>query len=157
MTPAIDYLLKNKIKHRVLDYQHDATAQSYGLEAVTKLNLPEQQVFKTLIVSTEKQQLVVAIIPVPCKLNLKSVAKSLGCKKITMAAPTIVERSTGYVLGGVSPLGQRKRLTTIIDSSALEHDTIYVSAGKRGVEIGLCPNVLITQLNAKTSSLTQRG
>jgi Cys-tRNA(Pro)/Cys-tRNA(Cys) deacylase len=155
MTPAIDYLVKNKLKHQVLDYQHDATAQSYGLEAVTKLNLPEQQVFKTLIVSTEKQQLVVAIIPVPCKLNLKSVAKSLGCKKITMAEPTIVERSTGYILGGVSPLGQKKRLTTIIDSSALEHGTIYVSAGKRGVEIGLCPNVLITQLNAKTSSLTQ--
>jgi Cys-tRNA(Pro)/Cys-tRNA(Cys) deacylase len=155
MTPAIDYLTKQNIAHQVLDYQHDAAAQSYGLEAVEKLNLPEQQVFKTLVVSTEKQQLVVAIIPVPCKLNLKSVAKLVGCKKITMAEPNLVERSTGYVLGGVSPFGQKKRLTTVIDSSALEHDMIYVSAGKRGVEIGLCPNMLITQLKAKNAEISQ--
>jgi Cys-tRNA(Pro)/Cys-tRNA(Cys) deacylase len=154
MTPAIDYLVKKKIKHQVLDYQHDTTVESYGLEAVTKLNLPEQQVFKTLVVSTEKQQLVVAIIPVPCKLNLKNVAKAIGCKKITMAEPSLVERSTGYVLGGVSPLGQKKRLTTIIDSSASQYDIIYVSAGKRGVEIGLCPSELISQLNAKSAKVS---
>ncbi|WP_299267475.1 Cys-tRNA(Pro) deacylase [uncultured Psychrosphaera sp.] len=149
MTPAINFLKKNKVAHQVLDYKHDTNAESYGLEAASKLNLPEQQVFKTLVTSTDSKQLIVAIIPVTAKLNLKSVAKAVGCKKIAMADPSVVERTTGYVLGGVSPFGQKKRLTTVIDKSALQHDYIAVSAGKRGLEITLCPKQLITLLNAK--------
>ncbi|GHB64285.1 Cys-tRNA(Pro)/Cys-tRNA(Cys) deacylase [Psychrosphaera saromensis] len=155
MTPAIDYLKKYNILHQVLNYQHDVNAQSYGLEAASKLNLPEQQVFKTLVVSTEKQQLVVAIIPVAAKLNLKSVAKLISCKKIVMAEPAVVERSSGYILGGVSPFGQKKRLVTVIDNSALQHNNIYVSAGQRGLEIEINPEQLITLLKAKTASLQQ--
>lgn len=155
MTPAIDYLKKVNIPHQVLDYQHDANAPSYGLEAVTKLNLPEQQVFKTLVVSTETQKLIVAIIPVAGKLNLKKVAKLIGCKKIIMAEPTIVERSTGYVLGGVSPFGQKKQLPTVIDDSVLQQTNIYVSAGRRGLEIEVNPELLISYLRAKTANLTQ--
>ncbi|MFT6528999.1 MAG: Cys-tRNA(Pro)/Cys-tRNA(Cys) deacylase [Psychrosphaera sp.] len=155
MTPAINYLNKNKIVHQVLTYHHETNAQSYGLEAVEKLKLPAPQVFKTLVVSTETNQLVVAIVPVSFQLNLKSVAKTIKCKKVLMAEPAMVERSTGYVLGGVSPLGQKKRLTTVIDSSALEYELIYVSAGKRGLEIGVNPNALIKLLNAKISDIAQ--
>jgi len=153
MTPAINFLKKNKVDYQVLDYKHDTNAESYGAEAAAKLNLPEAVVYKTLVVSTDTKQLAVAIIPVSTKLNLKKVASVIKCKKVMMADPAIVERTTGYVLGGVSPLGQKKRLTTVVDSSALEHDMIYVSAGKRGLEIGLSPIALIKQLNAETAEV----
>ncbi|MDU0113100.1 Cys-tRNA(Pro) deacylase [Psychrosphaera aquimarina] len=157
MTPAINYLNNNKVIHQVLDYHHDVNVKSYGLEAAEKLSLPSKQVFKTLIVNSENNQLIVAIVPVSNQLNLKNVAKAIKCKKVVMAEPAVVERSTGYVLGGVSPFGQKKRLVTVIDSSALQHDTIFVSAGKRGLEIGLCPKVLIQLLNAKTAVLSQQA
>ena len=137
MTPAVDMAKKQKIAHQVHEYKHDPSSIAYGLEAAEKLGIDQNRVFKTLVVSTDRGELAVAIIPVANTLSLKAMAKTLKAKKAVMALPKDVERSTGYVLGGVSPLGQKKRLLTVIDNSAKDHKTIYVSAGKRGLEIEL--------------------
>ena len=139
MTPAINLAKKNKIKYVVHEYTHDTSVQSYGLEAAQKLGIEEKRVFKTLVVMTQDNSLAVAIIPVSHKLNMKQMAKALGTKKCAMAKQIDVEKSTGYILGGVSPLGQKKLLKTIIDSSAEEFDTIFISAGRRGLDIELSP------------------
>ena len=148
MTPAINLAKQCRLDYKVHEYVHDANATSYGLEAAEKLGTAIEQVFKTLVVATDTGSLAVAILPVNRTLNFKKTAKALGCKKVQMAEPKQVERSTGYVLGGVSPLGQKKRLTTVIDGSAQEQATIYVSAGRRGLEIELPPKQLATALNA---------
>lgn len=142
MTPAIIQLQKKKISFKTHQYQHDADAPSFGVEAVEKLSLNAAQVFKTLVICTDKQDLVVAIVPVLFKLNLKAIAKVLKVKKAKMADASRVETTTGYVLGGVSPLGQKKSLTTIIDKSAQSFNHIFVSGGKRGLEIELSPQDL---------------
>ncbi|MGB5444755.1 MAG: Cys-tRNA(Pro) deacylase, partial [Psychromonas sp.] len=139
MTPAIDLLNKHKIKFKVHQYQHDKNCDSYGLEAAEKMQIEAQRVFKTLVVNLDNNSLVVSILPVTEKLNMKQVAKSCSVKKAQMAEKEAVLRSTGYVLGGVSPLGQKKRLKTLVNSSALDFPSIYVSAGKRGLEIELNP------------------
>ena len=155
MTPAINLLIKYKIAHEVLQYAHDANAESFGLEAAQKLNLAANLVFKTLVVKLDTQALCVAILPVEHKLSMKLLAKSAGAKKAQMADKAEVERVTGYVLGGVSPLGQKKPLMTIIDSSACQLQTFYVSAGKRGLEIALTPDDLASVLNAKFVDICQ--
>ncbi|MBQ4889805.1 aminoacyl-tRNA deacylase [Shewanella sp. UCD-FRSSP16_17] len=155
MTPAINLLEREGISHQVLSYQHEASAQSYGDEAVTKLNLCAEQVFKTLVVQLDNGTLAVAITPVSSKLNLKQMAKSVRVKKVVMADKQRVEKATGYVLGGVSPLGQKKRLPTVIDVSAEQFDVIYVSAGKRGLEIGLSPISLCALTQGSFASITQ--
>jgi Cys-tRNA(Pro)/Cys-tRNA(Cys) deacylase len=137
MTPAINAAKKAKISHTVHHYQHDPTAASYGREAVEKLGIAAARVFKTLVVELDGKTLAVAIIPVSGVLSMKQLAKSAGVKKAAMADKTAVERATGYVLGGVSPLGQKKRLPTFIDRSATSFPTIFVSAGRRGLEIEL--------------------
>lgn len=142
MTPAINFAKKNKIKFTVHSYDHDSSSESYGIEAAEKLVVPVSQVFKTLVVQLDNKTLVVGVIPVSSMLSMKRIAKAVGAKKAVMASPQDVERSTGYVLGGVSPLGQKKRLKTIIDSSAQVNKAIYVSAGRRGLEIELTPNDL---------------
>jgi Cys-tRNA(Pro)/Cys-tRNA(Cys) deacylase len=142
MTPAINILKKNKIAHKLHEYTHDPSSKSYGEEASEKLGIPQDRVFKTLVVNLDGKELVVGVIPVSSMLNMKLIAKSAGAKKASMADKSDVERSTGYVLGGVSPLGQKKRLRTIIDSSAENHATIHISAGRRGLEIELNPNDL---------------
>ncbi|WP_153914418.1 Cys-tRNA(Pro) deacylase [Shewanella sp. TC10] len=143
MTPAINLAKQRQIAHEVLGYEHDATnAESFGEEAVSKLGLPPAQVFKTLVVMTDNKELVVAVIPVSKKLNLKLMAKAVAAKKSAMADKVLVEKTTGYVLGGVSPLGQKKHLRTVIDSSAKVLTTMYVSAGKRGLDMGLSPDDL---------------
>ncbi|WP_299568815.1 Cys-tRNA(Pro) deacylase [uncultured Shewanella sp.] len=142
MTPAINLVKKHRIEYEVLAYEHDANAESFGDEAVAKLGLPAEQVFKTLVVMLDTKELVVAVIPVNKKLNLKLMAKAAFAKKSVMADKLLVEKTTGYVLGGVSPLGQKKRLRTIIDLSAQAFMTMYVSAGKRGLDIGLSPVAL---------------
>lgn len=139
MTPGINIARQHKIVHRVHEYAHDASSESYGLEAAEKLGVPGEQVFKTLVVALDNKALAVGVIPVSSMLSMKLIAKVAGAKKAAMADPADVERSTGYVLGGVSPLGQKKRLKTIIDSSAEKFATIYVSAGRRGLEIELSP------------------
>jgi Cys-tRNA(Pro)/Cys-tRNA(Cys) deacylase len=137
MTPAIALLEKQKIKFEILSYEHDANNGHYGLEAVEKLNLNSDQVFKTLVLETHEGELIVAITPVSQQVNLKQLAKVAKTKKLALAAPQKVNASTGYILGGVSPIGQKKRLKTYIHRSASEFEIIYVSAGKRGLELKL--------------------
>ncbi len=142
MTPAIDLLKKQRAEHRVHSYQHDPKAASYGLEAAEKLGLEPARVFKTLLAATEKGELLVAVVPVAGSLDLKALASAAGAKKAEMADPQAAQRSTGYLLGGISPLGQKKRLRTFIDQSAGQWPSIYVSAGRRGLEVELSANVL---------------
>lgn len=149
MTPAINTARKAKISHQIHEYQHDASSESYGTEAAEKLGLSPEQVFKTLVVSLDGKALAVGVVPVAGKLNLKQIAKAAGAKKAAMADPVEVERSTGYVLGGVSPLGQKKRLATFIDASAQQFGTIHVSAGRRGLEIELSPDDLCRLTGAR--------
>lgn len=118
MTPAIALLEKQKIKFEILSYEHDANNGHYGLEAVEKLNLNSDQVFKTLVLETHEGELIVAITPVSQQVNLKQLAKVAKTKKMALAAPQKVNASTGYILGGVSPIGQKKRLKTYIHNSA---------------------------------------
>jgi len=153
MTPAILMAEKHKVVFQVHQYKHDKSHGSYGLEAAEKMNVDAEMVFKTLVVSVDKQ-LVVAVLPVTEQLNLKSVANALKAKKAQMADKNDVLRSTGYVLGGVSPLGQKKRLVTLIDSSAKQFENIYVSAGKRGLEIQLTAQDLGDMLSAQFLKLT---
>ena len=148
MTPATKQLKKHKIMFNVHQYQHDTKTSSFGIEAVEKLSLKAEQVFKTLVVCCDTKQLAVAIVPVNVKLDLKAIAKALKVKKVKMAEAKQVEASTGYVLGGVSPLGQKKILSTVIDISAEKFERIYVSGGRRGLEIELAPNDLREQCKA---------
>ncbi len=142
MTPGVNLAEKYRISHKVHEYAHDASSESYGMEAADKLGVPEVQVFKTLVVSLNNGELVVGVLPVSSMLSMKLIAKVAGGKRAEMAMPSEVESSTGYILGGVSPLGQKKRLKTIIDSSAKDLSTVYVSAGRRGLEIELSPGDL---------------
>lgn len=143
MTPAI-YLAKQKqVPHQVHRYDHDPAAQSYGLEAAAKLGFDASCIFKTLVVETDSGTLAVGIVPVSEQLNMKKLAKALKTKKTNMAEVQKVSRSTGYLPGGVSPLGQKKALQTVLDGSALSHTTICVSAGRRGLEIELSPTDLL--------------
>lgn len=155
MTPAIDLLNKHKVAFRTLQYVHDSACENYGLEAVDKLGLVAEQVFKTLVVALDNDNLVVAIVPVVAQLNLKGLAKAAKAKKAVMADKNRVMRTTGYILGGVSPFGQKKRLTTFIDASAMAHDEIFVSAGKRGLEIALAPSVFIELLGATSAAIAK--
>lgn len=154
MTPAINQLKKARLNYTVHQYTHDPAAASYGLEAAEKLNLAPEQVFKTLVVSLADTELVVAVVPVACQLNMKLLAKAAGAKKAAMAAKTLVEKTTGYLLGGVSPVGQKKPLRTFIDSSAQALPQVFVSAGRRGLEIELEPQVLAQVTRAQFAPLT---
>lgn len=142
MTPAIDLLKKAKAEHQVHSYQHDPKAASYGLEAAEKLGLDPARVFKTLLAASEKGELLVAVVPVIGSLDLKALAQAAGVKKVDMADPQAAQRSTGYLVGGISPLGQKKRLRTFIDVSAQQYPTLYVSAGRRGLEVELSADLL---------------
>ena len=153
MTPAINAAKKAKINYTVHEYSHDPSCDSYGIEAAHKLEKPEERVFKTLVVSSGSKELAIGVLPVSSRLNMKLIAKALGAKKASMADARDVERTTGYVLGGVSPLGQKKRLKTIIDSSALEYQTIFVSAGRRGLQIELNPQDLMSLTNGHFTEL----
>ncbi len=154
MTPAIRLAKKMKIQHTVHQYTHDSRAESYGLEAAEKMGVEDSRVFKTLVVNLDDQCLAVAVIPVSMMLNMKLMAKASSAKKATMAQADDVERSTGYVLGGVSPIAQKKRLNTIIDHSAERFDTIFVSAGRRGLEIELSPENLKNLANGMFAELS---
>ncbi|MEN5338761.1 Cys-tRNA(Pro) deacylase [Stenotrophomonas sp. TWI143] len=145
MTPAINLLKREKIAHTVRSYVHDAHAESYGGEAVEKLGLglDPAQVFKTLLASTETHELLVAIVPVAGQLDLKALAEAAGCRKCEMAAADAAQRATGYVVGGISPLGQKKRLRTFLDASAQVLPSLHVSAGRRGLEVELAPADLL--------------
>jgi len=155
MTPAINTAINAKIHYVVHEYSHESSEESYGIEAANKLGVPEGRVFKTLVVNTGVKEFAVGIVPVSSMLNMKLIAKAIGSKKARMSLASDVERTTGYILGGVSPLGQKKKLKTIIDSSALEYPTVFVSAGRRGLEIELKPKDLLSLTQAKFAEICQ--
>lgn len=153
MTPALDLLKKARAEHRVHSYEHDPKSASYGLEAAEKLGIDPVQVFKTLLASSEKGELLVAVVPVVGTLDLKALAHAAGVKKCEMADPAAAQRATGYLVGGISPLGQKKRLRTFIDQSAQQFATIHVSAGRRGLEIELAAAVLAEHTQGKFAEI----
>jgi Cys-tRNA(Pro)/Cys-tRNA(Cys) deacylase len=147
-TPATVALRKAGIEYVAREYEHDPAAASYGMEAATALGVEPARVFKTLLVDTGKG-LAVGIVPVDRQLDLKAVAAALGTKKVAMAQPADAERITGYVVGGISPVGQKRPLPTVLDTSAAEHPTILVSGGRRGLDLELAPDDL-TRLTRAT-------
>lgn len=155
MTPAIQLAKKADISFYVHEYTHDPGHESYGLEAAQKMGVSPEQVFKTLVVALDTKVLAVAIVPVDRQLSMKQIARAAGARKATMAAAADVQRSTGYVLGGVSPLAQKKRLATFIDESARQFDAVFVSAGRRGLEIELKPEDLCQLTSGKFAALAE--
>jgi len=155
MTPAIKSLQNAKVTFKTHEYSHDPAAESYGLEAAEKMGVDAARVFKTLVVMLDAKDYAVGVIPVSEMLSMKQIAKAAGAKKAAMADKTDVERITGYVLGGVSPIGQKKRLKTFIDETAQPLFTMFVSAGRRGLEIELSPQDLKNQTNGLFVPLTQ--
>jgi Cys-tRNA(Pro)/Cys-tRNA(Cys) deacylase len=153
VTPAVVALEAAGIAHTILEYDRGDDLHDFGREAADSLGLDHDQVFKTLVVVAD-DELVVAIVPVSCMLSMKRIASAVGAKRATMCDPAVAERSSGYIVGGISPIGQRKRLRTVIDESAELFDTVYVSGGKRGMDIGLAPGDLITVLDAIVAPIT---
>lgn len=155
MTPAINLAKKKKVPHTIHSYDHDPSAASYGEEAAELLGQDPSTVFKTLLfcLNGEEKNLAVAVIPVDHRLNLKLAAKAAKAKKADMANPDIAQKITGYVVGGISPLGQKKALPTFIHESALNLPTMCVSAGKRGLEIELAPKDLAALSRAQFVNL----
>lgn len=151
-TPATVALDRAGIAFTQHTYEHDPSAASYGLEAASALGLDPAAVFKTLLADVDGS-LVVGIVPVTGQLDLKALAAAVGGKRAAMADPAAAERTTGYVVGGISPVGQKKRLPTVLDESALALDTIYVSGGKRGLDLGLDPHDLVTLLDARVAAI----
>jgi Cys-tRNA(Pro)/Cys-tRNA(Cys) deacylase len=153
-TPATVALTKAKVEFTTHAYEHDPAAKSYGLEAAEALGLAPEQVFKTLLVEVDGK-LTVGVVPVGKQLDLKAIAAAAGGKKAVMADPAAAERSTGYVVGGISPIGQKRALPTVVDSTATDHPTVYVSGGRRGLDVGLSPAALITVTRARTAAIAR--
>jgi Cys-tRNA(Pro)/Cys-tRNA(Cys) deacylase len=137
-TPATVALTRAGVPFTAHSYEHDSSATSYGLEAAVALGLAPETVFKTLLADVDGE-LVVGIVPVTGQLDLKALAAAVGGKKAVMADPAAAERVTGYVVGGISPIGQKRRLRTVLDDSADAHPTVFVSGGRRGLDLGLAP------------------
>ena len=149
-TPAIAASTRAGIPFKVHEYSHDPRTESYGLEAVEKLGLDAARVFKTLVADVDGA-LTVAVVPVDAQLDLRALGK-----RARMAEPAAAERATGYVAGGISPLGQRRALPTVVDVSALDHETIHVSAGRRGLELELAPTDLVELTGASVAPIIRR-
>jgi len=159
-TPATVALTRAGVEHTVHTYDHDPAATSYGGEAAEALGVAPGRVFKTLFTSVDPStgsggsgRLVVGVVPVSSQLDLKAVAAAVGGKKAVMADPADAERVTGYVVGGISPLGQKRAHPTVVDASALDHPTVFVSGGRRGMEIELSPAALVAATHATVASI----
>ncbi len=146
-TPATKLLTSAGVDFKAHEYSHDPNSPSFGLEAAEKLGVDPHRVFKTLIANVD-EAFAVAIVPVNQQVSLKSLSRAVGAKRATMAEPAQAARLTGYVVGGISPLGQKRLLTTVIDQSAMNFETILVSGGRRGFDIELAPNDLASLLSA---------
>jgi Cys-tRNA(Pro)/Cys-tRNA(Cys) deacylase len=153
MTPAVKALERAGVSFSTLEYTHDPRTGSYGLEAAQALGIDPASVYKTLLAELDGKELVVAIVPVDTMLNLKSLAKAAGAKRAEMADPARAERTTGYVRGGISPFGQKKRLRTFVDERMLTLDTVHVSGGRRGLEIAIAPQDLAEATSAVIATL----
>lgn len=155
-TPAIVALKRAGFAYIEHPYEHDPAAESYGGEAAEALGVDPARVFKTLLAQTDRTEqhgLIVAIVPVSGHLDLKALAAAIGTKKATMADPALAERTTGYVVGGISPIGQKRALSTVLDHSALDHVTVLVSGGRRGLDLELAPADLIAVTGAITAPI----
>ncbi len=146
-TPATALLAKNNIAFILHPYDHDPRVQAFGEEAAAALGVAPERMFKTLIANVDGK-LVCGVVPVAARLDLKALAAAVGSKKAEMAEPSAAERATGYVVGGISPLGQRSRLKIVVDASAAGFDTVYISAGKRGLQVELAPADLVSAAQA---------
>ena len=155
MTPAINELKKHKIAFVIHKYKHDPKVTNYGLEAAQKLNLDANRVYKTLLVELNPKELVVCIIPVNKSLNIKVVASFFESKNALMANKKKKKKTTGYLLGGISAFGQKKKHRTLIDSSAKNFETIYISGGKRGLDIEINPLDIIKVLKANYEDIAE--
>jgi len=155
-TPAVTAARRAGIPHAIHEYAHDASRHAFGREAVEALGLPADRVFKTLV-ATVDGRLVIAVVPVDAQLNLKALAAALGGKHARLAEPATAERATGYVVGGISPLGTRRALTTVLDASALSFQTVFISAGRRGLELELSPANLVRLTGASTAPVSARN
>jgi Cys-tRNA(Pro)/Cys-tRNA(Cys) deacylase len=159
-TPATTALTGAGVAFTLHAYEHDARAAQdvggYGLEAARALGVEPARVHKTLVVDVDGV-LVVAVVPVTAKVDLKAVAAAVGGKRAAVADPVQAQRVTGYVVGGISPLGQRRRLTTVVDADALHHPTVLVSAGRRGLEVELAPSDLVALTDALTAGIASRA
>jgi Cys-tRNA(Pro)/Cys-tRNA(Cys) deacylase len=149
-TPAIAAATRAGVAFTLHEFRHDPRAESYGLEAVEKLGLEAARVFKTLVADVDGA-LTVAVVPVEAQLDLRALGK-----RARMAGAAAAERATGYVAGGISPLGQRSALPTVVDVSALDHETIHVSAGRRGLELELAPTDLVELTAARVAPIARR-
>ena len=151
-TPATVALERAGVPFTVHTYEHDPAAASYGLEAAAALGLDPATVLKTLLADVDGRP-VVGIVPVTGQLDLKALAAAIGGKRAAMTDPAVAERTTGYVVGGISPIGQKKRLTTVLDATAAQLPMVYVSGGKRGLDLGLDPRVLVRLLDARVAGI----
>jgi len=156
MTPAVLALRAAGVAFTVHKYRHDRHHASYGLEAAEKLGVDAARVFKTLVASADGA-LVVGIVPVSGRLDLKAIARALGVRAVGMPGPDEAERATGYVAGGISPIGQRSSLPTVLDESALLFDTVFVSGGRRGLEVEIAPADLIEVTGAIPADIRSPG
>ncbi|MEH1100939.1 Cys-tRNA(Pro) deacylase [Micromonospora sp. CPCC 205561] len=152
-TPATALLAKRRINHSTHPYDVSPDAPNYGALVAAALGVPPERVFKSLVAEVDGA-LAVAVVPVTGELDLKALAAALGGKRAAMADRAVAERATGYVRGGISPLGQRRRLPTVLDSSALGHPSVYVSAGRRGLQVELAPGDLVALTGASTAPLS---
>jgi Cys-tRNA(Pro)/Cys-tRNA(Cys) deacylase len=153
-TPATVALTRAGIAFTLHEYAHDPRATSYGSEAAEALGLDPDRVFKTLLAEVDGD-LVVAVVPVAGWLDLKALARAFGGRKAVMADPKDAERSTGYVVGGIAPVGQKRPLPTVVDASASAYDVVYVSAGRRGLDLGIAPAVLVAVTGAITAEVSR--
>lgn len=152
-TSATTALARAGVTFHEHTYEHDRTLGAFGLEAAEALEVDPSRVFKTLVVAAPGGLLAVAIVPVERQLDLKAVAAALGVKRVAMAEPAVAERATGYVRGGISPLGQKRALPTLLDASAGDHGTIYVSGGRRGLDVELAPDILLQVTGGRMASI----